>query len=91
MPYNVFMDEEKHGKASGEMKFYMPVQTRKQIVWNNFLGGLAWSAGTLVGLALLVAIAGFILQKIDFNLILGDWLGGIINQALNQIKPPNYQ
>lgn len=88
--YNVLMDEEQHGKASGQMKFYMPVQSRKQIVWNNFLGGIAWSAGTLVGLALLVAVAGFILQKIDFNAILGEWIGDIIKQAFSQIQPPDY-
>ena len=65
--------------------------SRKQIVLNNFIGGLAWACGTLVGLALLVTIAGFILQRIDFNSILGEWLGGLIHQALQQVQPPPYK
>jgi hypothetical protein len=85
------MDEEREVKGRGESRYLMQSVSRKQIVINNFIGGLAWACGTLVGLALLVTIAGFILQRIDFNSILGEWLGGIIKQALQQVQPPQYR
>lgn len=88
------MDEEKSArqiKGNGESRFLMQNLSRKQIVLNNFLGGLAWACGTLVGLALLVTVSGFILKQIDFNSILGEWLGGIIHQALQQVQPPPYR
>lgn len=49
-------------------------RSRKQIMINNFLGGLAWAIGSTVGLAIFLAIAGFVLSNIDFIPVVGDFV-----------------
>lgn len=44
------------------------------IFLHNFLGGLAWGLGATVGLSILLAIIGFIFQRIDLVPIAGDFL-----------------
>ena len=38
--------------------------SRKDIMLNNFLGGLAWGFGTVVGAGVVVAIIGSILRSL---------------------------
>ena len=83
--YNIVMAEEKEG--SGSEKYLKPSLSRKQIMVNNFLGGLTWALGSITGLTIIAIIIGFILNAVDFNLILGDWLGGIIRQSISQFEP----
>lgn len=83
------MGEEKAG--DGSEKYLKPMLSRKQIMVNNFLGGLTWAIGSIVGLAIIAAILGFILNAVNFNLILGDWLGGIIKQSISQFEPGKYK
>lgn len=49
--------------------------SRKEIMLNNFLGGLAWGFGTVVGATVVVAILGFILNLLGvfdaFKMIFG--------------------
>lgn len=44
-------------EASGSM-------SKKDIMLGNFLGGLAWGLGTVVGASVVVAILGWILQAL---------------------------
>lgn len=83
------MGEEKAG--DGSEKYLKPLLSRKQIMVNNFLGGLTWALGSIVGLAIIAAILGFILNAVDFNLILGDWLGNVIKQSISQFEPGKYK
>lgn len=83
------MREQKEG--SGSEKFLKPMLSRKQIMVNNFLGGLSWAFGSIIGLTIIAAIIGFILNAVDFNLILGDWLGGIIKQSISEFEPGKFQ
>lgn len=46
---------EKHLKANMNM-------SKKEIIMANFLGGLAWGLGTVVGASAVVAILGYILN-----------------------------
>lgn len=39
---------------------------KKHIIINNFLGGLAWGFGTVVGATVIVAIIGYILSVFGF-------------------------
>ena len=87
--YNNVMAEEKEG--SGSEKYLKPFLSKKQIMVNNFLGGLTWALGTVVGFAMIAIIFGFVLQAVDFNLVLGDWLGGIIKQSVSQFEPVKYK
>lgn len=38
--------------------------SRKNIIINNFLGGIAWAVGTTVGLTIIVALLGFSVRQI---------------------------
>lgn len=50
---------EKHLSANMNM-------SKKNIMLTNFLGGLAWGFGTVVGASLVVAIIGYILGLFGF-------------------------
>ena len=55
---------------------------RKDIIINNFLGGLAWGFGTVVGATIVVAIVFGILRQ--FNFIPG------IKSITNSTSRPTY-
>ncbi len=78
------MGEEKPGY--GTTTFLKPMLPKKQIIVNNFIGGLSWALGSIVGLTIIAAIVGFVLNFVDFKLFLGEWLGGVIKQSLTQLE-----
>jgi hypothetical protein len=49
---------DKHLTASGRLK-------KRQVILNNFLGGLAWGFGTVVGATLVVAIVVSIAKALN--------------------------
>lgn len=57
---------EAHLTAYGKMK-------KKDIIINNFLGGLAWGLGSVIGATLVVAILVGFLKSINFVPIIGDF------------------
>lgn len=57
---------------------------RKQIIINNFIGGLAWALGATVGLAIIVAILGLILQNINLVPFVGNFIADIINFIIDK-------
>lgn len=50
--------------------------SRKEIMFNNFLGGLAWGFGTAVGATIVVAVIGYILKSLGIFNALGALFGG---------------
>lgn len=48
--------------------------SRKNILINNFLGGLAWSLGTTIGLTVVVALLGMLLKNIAVVPIVGQFV-----------------
>ena len=51
------------------------------MMFDNFLGGLAWSLGTIIGGGILILIIGFVIGRIDIIPIIGGWLRDILNAA----------
>ena len=49
------------------------VMNKKQIITNNFIGGISWGLGATIGLAVVLAILGFVLGKVDFVPVVGDF------------------
>lgn len=47
--------------------------TKKQIMINNFLGGLAWGFGSVVGATVVVAIVGYILKSLGVFAAVGSF------------------
>lgn len=79
--------EQSPQKASGSNKYLNPYKTRRAIMFDNFLGGLFWSLGTFLGLAVLTVIATYFVSKIDLVPIIGKWIAEILQNATTQIQP----
>jgi hypothetical protein len=54
----------------------------KKIVINNFIGGIAWSFGVLIGTGILFGIIIYFGRRIDFAPLLGKFMANIIQSAL---------
>lgn len=72
-------------ERSARYTYYL--RSKKQILLNNFLGGVAWSLGTFIGLGVLAAVVGYILQQADVANALADWLSKIIKDTISQVPP----
>lgn len=70
----------------GEENFNNVYRGRKKMMFDNFLGGIAWSFGTIIGGTILLLIIGFFLSKIDFVPIIGGWVHRVVQEAV-QDKP----
>ncbi len=57
-------------------------RSRKQIITNNFLGGIAWGIGVTIGLSIFLAAIAFISSHIDFIPIVGEFVAGVLNYVL---------
>lgn len=82
------MAEENQPKADGANKYLQPYKSKRQIMFDNFLGGLFWSLGTFVGLTILVGISGYFISKIDLIPIIGGWMSQIVQEATSNLQPP---
>ena len=52
----------------------------RRIIWTNFLRGLAFGLGSVIGASILVYITVRILAQIEFIRILGDWALRLISE-----------
>lgn len=52
---------------------------KRHIMLDNFLGGIAWGLGTVVGISIIAVVAGFLISKIDLIPIIGDWLANVLH------------
>ncbi len=53
-------------------------------MWDNFLGGIAWSLGTIVGAAIILGALGYALSKVDLIPLIGSWIAQIIQEATSK-------
>ncbi len=61
----------------GHTRVYL---SKGQVILHNFLGGIAWGVGTVIGATVIVAILFFILNRIDTIPIIGNFIGRIIEE-----------
>lgn len=59
-------------------------KSRKEIFVNNFLGGIAWALGATVGLAIIVAVLGFILKNINLVPFIGNFVADVIKFVISK-------
>lgn len=55
------------------------IQSKKQIIVNNFIGGLFWALGTTVGLAVIIGILGLLAKNVDVIPYIGGFIADIVN------------
>jgi hypothetical protein len=73
---NMTKEIKEHLSANGYL-------SKRQIMLNNFLGGLAWGLGTVIGATIVVAILFSILGQFGFIPGVND----LLNQAQTHTKP----
>lgn len=55
---------------------------RKEIMLNNFLGGVAWGTGATIGLSFFLTLVGLIVKKVGLIPIVGSFVSDIISFVL---------
>lgn len=74
---NEYIDLE---EGKGHTRIY--ISTGK-VMWNNFLGGLAWGFGTVLGATLVVGILIFVLSQLGNIPFFGNFVNSILDQIQN--------
>ena len=69
-----------HGR--GMTKIFL---TRKEVVVNNFLGGLAWGFGSFLGATVIVAAALWILGQLNAVPMIGKTITNTVNESIRNI------
>ena len=62
-----------------EEKYEQVTRSRKKIFINNFIGGIAWGIGATFGLAVFLAVSGFIIGKINLIPVVGTFVSDTYN------------
>ena len=62
------------------------ISTRK-VILNNFLGGLAWGLGTVLGATVIVAIVIILLTKLNTVPVIGDFFSKLLETIQPQSTP----
>ena len=63
------------------------VLSKKQIIINNFIGGISWAIGATIGAAIIVTIITFILKEINVIPFIGNFTSQITNYVQTHPKP----
>jgi len=58
------------------------ILSKKQIVLNNFLGGISWGVGATIGLSLLFILLGFVARAVNLVPVVGTFVSEVINYIL---------
>lgn len=60
----------------------------KQMLFHNFLGGIAWGLGASVGLALVITVITFVIRQAG-GLPLGAWFANIVESSVQELESRN--
>lgn len=58
-----------------------------RLIWFNFLRGLAFGLGSVIGATVLVSLLVFFLREINFIPIIGDWAAQILEVISTDTTP----
>ncbi|OGH11436.1 MAG: hypothetical protein A3B38_01245 [Candidatus Levybacteria bacterium RIFCSPLOWO2_01_FULL_36_13] len=59
-------------------------KSKRQIIFNNFIGGIAWGLGATVGLAIVLTILGVIVQNVNLVPFVGNFVADVIKFVLSK-------
>jgi len=54
----------------------------KKIIFNNFIGGLAWAVGATIGLSLIITLVTIIVHYVNFVPIVGNFISQVLDFVL---------
>jgi len=58
-----------------------------RLIWFNFMRGLAFGLGSVLGATVLVSVLVYFLSQINFIPIIGDWATEVLSIISDQTKP----
>jgi hypothetical protein len=64
-------------QGRGHTRVHLPTG---KVILNNFLGGLAWGVGTVLGATVIVALIILLLSKLSVIPVVGNFFINILNQ-----------
>jgi hypothetical protein len=56
--------------------------SKKEIILNNFIGGISWALGATIGLSLVITLLTLIAKNVNFVPIFGKFISDILNFVL---------
>lgn len=69
----------------GAEKYHNVSHSRKDIIVNNFLGGIAWGVGSAIGATILIAVLGLLISRIDYI----PAIGNIVSEVTSYVESRN--
>jgi len=67
-------------KRLNDQRFFRDAESPKRFLFFQFLRGMAFGLGTVLGASLVVSVLAYLLSQIDFIPIIGDWASEIARQ-----------
>lgn len=58
-------------------------RSKKKIFIDNFVGGIAWGLGGALGLAIILALSGFIINNVNLVPFAGEFVAEVIKYIQN--------
>jgi Domain of unknown function (DUF5665) len=59
-------------------------ESKKQLVLNNFIGGISWAFGAIVGVAIVVSLLGLILKHVNLIPYVGNFVAQVLDFVVNK-------
>lgn len=73
-------------KLNGSNKFeHVSMKSRKRILFDNFLGGLSWGVGTVIGATIIVGALGILVYRSENIPLVGEVIR-IIEQEVRESR-----
>jgi hypothetical protein len=63
--------------------------SKKEIIFNNFIGGIFWALGATIGLSLIIGLLTIAAKNVNLVPIVGNFVSDILNFVLS--NNPNLQ
>lgn len=67
-------------------RFIRVYNSTLRMMWFQFLRGLAFGFGSVVGASIVVSIVGFILNQMEVVPIIGDWAKQVAGEILSETQ-----
>ncbi|MDQ3008406.1 MAG: DUF5665 domain-containing protein [bacterium] len=55
-------------------------RSRKRLFIDNFIGGIAWGVGSVLGVTVIIAIVAYLLTQAQDLPYIGSWIGDLLYQ-----------
>lgn len=74
-------------KIEAAEKYLRVIDSKKHIMFNNFLGGISWALGTIVGFLIISFISVLIIGQTGILTKVSDWLSDVVHESQQGVIP----